>query len=300
MPPERARLEPVPQNACGPLRSAVNSLGRDVQNMGGPSHDTKTKVGVDTYIANHMASSCARLCVDGCTLDQRNSVTTSGTTSRERATLSALVFTTIATDGLDRSSSPEPSDVMLGTGGEFLRKVIQSRFTFVSTPEVSERLAGRANVTNEEFSEAAESFQTPIAEDVYDEMDRFTNGNVRASLAIISYFITVFPVFRSTDADDVAIAESMRERGFHPGNPWEITRHDIGTVAGLVDDDGIIELPESASMSTFFRITDDPESMRIFRRVNGEVIDITDGNLPILATSTAVEVSSKKRLLYDI
>jgi hypothetical protein len=164
--------------------------------------------------------------------------------------------------------------------GEELREVVERRLGVFDDPDLLERLSATTGQTAEELGAHLKATITPIREDTYAELANLVHGNIRAALHIIAYFQGIFPTFRATDPESRQTAAFVKQMGFSPGSPWEITPIDIAKVASRMDEGGFVELFRDQYSSLLIHLSDNPEEIEVFMR-DEPAIDMKPETLPV-------------------
>ncbi len=285
----------IPSYACEPLRSAVNFARNLAEEVSDNLEPGEFEEGQE--MINSTVRTCARLCTEGCVRDEEFSLEAIGQQlppDNEREAMFGFVSNVLAGAVIlssleaEESQQEEFSEVGCSTvGGKDLKVIATKRFNVLGDPELLEDIANSDenrkygdDLTAEEFGKLFEDFITPIQDSAYDELAKFTNGNVRASLVLISYLQKTYPLFRYSDPEQVKLAEDLSDKGLEPANPYQIGPKDIMNLARFVQKNGMIKLPTSFCSDTFMYFTDNPEDFQHYNVVNGEVIDVFSGHLP--------------------
>lgn len=273
------QIFPAPPHACEPVQFVMRTLNEELAR-----HDDETIFA--TYMAaDHVASTCGRLCATGCIRDEYFAAEAAGTPlepSVERDQFFQLVSDVLAIELLE-DAAREPAAVYeldnIDSAG--LEEIIESRLAIVQAQELLEQMSQVIGTDVDDLKKALDSLLTPRGEGYYDALADMVNGNIRAALYITSYLVGILPMFRSGDPEMMSDAASVRARGFWPANPFEISPLDIDRLKGMVDNNGFLEMPESRYSSMVIHLTEDPDQFKVFRRDHrGEIIDVSAGWLP--------------------
>lgn len=285
-------LEPVPVNACEPVRAALTIVHQDIEESGGISDDVFSEAGLCVQVANFMSKTCQELCADGCIRVLYHQYEANGLSlppSKVRDDFFTIVSHVLASEFVlsGQPKQPQQSEtriVELKTDGEILKQITTQRLGLLSDQELIQELAINSGYTTDELLLALDETLTPISDEVYDVLAKFTKGNITASLSVIAYFQKVFPLFRSELPEDKAKAESIADLGFRPANPWQISELDISSIAGQMTEDGYVTLYDSPHGGLVIHMTDDPQKVEVFKKSYDNLIEIDESHLPVLFT----------------
>jgi hypothetical protein len=199
--------------------------------------------------------------------------------------------------------------------GPELKDLVMRRLNMLTDPGLAEKMADLHNkrspenqVTAKGYIEWISETITPVKDDeTWEEFARFTNGNIRGALSLMSYFQQVFPYFRGSSLEDQQKAKQIAGSykfeaygkaytGFKPANPYEITSLDFHRIANMMDPEtGYLQLPMGNNNYTVLWLGDDPEDFAEWRMDDGEVIEQTldqGTSLPAPRKPLAIEAKS--------
>lgn len=276
--------------ALGRLNESLTAVSRGEGNEGDAFSNY--------MLADQISGLCGKLCVDGCTNDAFYAAQATDP-SLERSTEQELLHDSVSfvlLDGaLEELETDERPTVLIAElpnpDGALLRDIIESRLAIFEDPELLDRLSAHMDCEIEELQTMLNRHLTPRADDYYDSLAELVGGNIRAAQYLTSYFTGVHPLFRSSDPTMLAEAAAISRRGFTPANPFIISGLDLERIKPLIDDSGMVELPESSHSSVVFRMTDNPDDFIAYRQKDdGEIIDISSGWLPAKRGVIDVEI----------
>ncbi len=278
----------IPDFACEPLRSAVTYVRKVTPEL----LLTEEEVQKSQDDIKRILGTCGRLCTSGCIREAANRLEDIGQElppDSEREEMFDWVGNALMFAMLDQPLGSEevaPKIVELKVTAEDLKEITERRLGIFEDVDLQNQLTeviNRRDGTDFTAEDVAEGFKghiTPIDNSAYEELMLLTKGNIRASLALISYMMDTYPLFRSDDPEMRKTARSIATRGFTPANPYCIGARDVQLLSRLIHPNGMIELPTSHFSSTWMFATEDPEKYEHYTVANGEVIDVFSGNLP--------------------
>ena len=286
----------IPIYACEPLRNAVDFARNLTEEVSDNLEPGEFEAGQE--IINSTLRTCARLCAEGCIRDAEFRLEAIGQQlppDNEREAMFGFVsnvLTGAAMLSILETEEPQEESNVVGCStlaGKDLKEIATRRLNTLSDPSLLENIASSnenkiygENLTAEEFGELFADLITPIEDSAYDELAKFTRGNLHAALVLISYLQKTYPLYRSTDPEQAKKAEDLSEKGLKPANPYLIGPMDIMNLAKFVQNNGMMKLPTSFCSDTFMYFTDNPDDFLHYSVRNGEVIDIFSGHLPAI------------------